>query len=82
MEMVDTTPLVDKVDYGEYFYTIVKALVDRGFTRGKNIYGAPYDFRKGPSKTRRIVEHPNVNTTSLTLARVSFQMRARNGSAV
>lgn len=49
MEWVDSTPILSKYDYGEYYYEIVNALVNRGYVRGKNIFGAPYDFRKGPS---------------------------------
>lgn len=50
LEWVDTTPLVDRVDFGAYFYYIAEALVNRGYARGYTLYGAPYDFRKGPSK--------------------------------
>lgn len=50
MEWVDTTPVVDNYDFGQYFYPIVNSLVNRGYVRGENIFGAPYDFRKGPSK--------------------------------
>lgn len=50
MEMVDSTPIVDNYDYGAYFYYIAAALVKRGYVRGDTIFGAPYDFRKGPSE--------------------------------
>lgn len=33
-----------------YFFTIVQALVDAGYTRGDDVRGAPYDWRKAPSK--------------------------------
>ena len=34
-----------------YFYHIVEHLVNtHGYVRDKNIHGAPYDFRKAPSK--------------------------------
>lgn len=49
MDMVDTTPWVNQFDYGYYFYSIIQALANRGYDRVKNMYGAPYDFRKGPS---------------------------------
>ena len=51
MEMVDSTPIVNNYDYGAYFYYIAAALVKRGYVRGDTLFGAPYDFRKGPSKT-------------------------------
>lgn len=35
---------------GAYFRTISSMLVDYGYVRNKNIRGAPYDFRKAPSK--------------------------------
>lgn len=53
MEWVDTTPVVDRYDYGSYYNVIVNALVNRGYARSKNIFGAPYDFRKGPSETQQ-----------------------------
>lgn len=34
---------------GAYFKDIANVLVDLGYERKKNIHGAPYDFRKGPS---------------------------------
>lgn len=51
MEWVDSTPIIDNLDYGAYFYYIAAALVKRGYVRGDTLFGAPYDFRKGPSKT-------------------------------
>lgn len=35
---------------GAYFKDISNVLVDLGYERKKNIHGAPYDFRKGPSE--------------------------------
>jgi len=35
---------------GAYFKDIANALVDIGYTRNVSIRGAPYDFRKAPSK--------------------------------
>ncbi|XP_011207799.1 phospholipase A2 group XV [Bactrocera dorsalis] len=35
---------------GAYFKDIANVLVDLGYERKKNIHGAPYDFRKGPSE--------------------------------
>lgn len=50
LEWVDTTPIIDRYDFGAYFYHIAYALIDRGYSRGNTLFGAPYDFRKGPSK--------------------------------
>lgn len=50
MEWIDTTYIVQNYDFGAYYTYIVNALVTKGYQRGKNIFGAPYDFRKGPSK--------------------------------
>lgn len=50
MEYVDLSGFTQDYDCGEYYYAIVTALVNRGYERGINIFGAPYDFRKGPSK--------------------------------
>ena len=33
-----------------YFTDIVDGLVKQGYTRNVNVRGAPYDFRKAPSK--------------------------------
>lgn len=35
---------------GAYFKDVANALVHKGYERGVNIRGAPYDFRKAPSK--------------------------------
>lgn len=50
MEFVDPTPIINYIDFGYYFYNIITALTANGYDRQKNIYGAPYDFRKGPSE--------------------------------
>lgn len=34
LEWVDTTPVIDRYDFGAYFYHIAHALSDRGYTRG------------------------------------------------
>ncbi len=34
----------------QYFYSMVQHFVDKGYTRGKDIVGAPYDWRFSPSK--------------------------------
>ena len=36
---------------GLYFGNIADKLVKTGYVRGRNLFGAPYDFRKAASKT-------------------------------
>ncbi|XP_055309524.1 phospholipase A2 group XV-like [Sitodiplosis mosellana] len=52
LEWVDTTPVIDRYDFGAYFYYISEALVNRGYARGYTLFGAPYDFRKGPNENK------------------------------
>lgn len=69
MEYVDTSSITQNLDCGEYFYGIVTALVNRGYERGVNIFGAPYDFRKGPSKCISLflsIAHINCGLNSQT----------------
>ena len=35
-----------------FFDDIANALSKRGYLAGKTVFGAPYDFRKGPSKSQ------------------------------
>ncbi|VDN03691.1 unnamed protein product, partial [Thelazia callipaeda] len=39
-----------KASEGRYFSDIVEALVPLGYRRGKNIVGAPYDWRRAPNE--------------------------------
>lgn len=50
LEWVDTTPVIDRYDFGAYYHYIATALINRGYDRGRTLFGAPFDFRKGPSK--------------------------------
>ncbi|XP_028304581.1 lysosomal phospholipase A and acyltransferase [Gouania willdenowi] len=37
---------------GMYFFSIVQALADCGYTRGDDVRGAPYDWRKAPNENK------------------------------
>ncbi|KAK5971330.1 Phosphatidylcholine-sterol acyltransferase [Trichostrongylus colubriformis] len=39
-----------KASQGLYFYTIVDMMVSWGYKRGKNIIGAPFDWRRSPNE--------------------------------
>ncbi|CAI5439503.1 unnamed protein product [Caenorhabditis angaria] len=39
-----------KASQGRYFFDIVDAMVSWGYKRGKNIVGAPFDWRKSPNE--------------------------------
>ncbi|CAH1400261.1 unnamed protein product [Nezara viridula] len=54
-----------------YLNVLTKAIVDLGYTRSKNLYAAPYDFRKGPSELgnwfeelEELIENAYRNNTS------------------
>lgn len=40
-------PTLKSID-SSYFSNIIEKLTEKGYVRGKSVYGAPYDFRKGP----------------------------------
>ncbi|XP_015921525.1 lysosomal phospholipase A and acyltransferase isoform X1 [Parasteatoda tepidariorum] len=43
-------PFIARFILSAYFVDIADMLVKEGYTRGKNIRGAPYDFRKAPNE--------------------------------
>ena len=43
-----------RVSFTGYYNILVNALIGFGYERGKNLKGAPYDFRKAPSKWIKI----------------------------
>ena len=47
----------------DYFYDMVQWFVDKGYTRGKDIVGAPYDWRYSPSKYLSCSISPSLLTT-------------------
>ena len=49
-----------------YFHDMVQWFVDKGYTRGKDIVGAPYDWRYSPSK----FSQDNVKQAELMVIRV------------
>ncbi|KAK7114986.1 lysosomal phospholipase A and acyltransferase-like [Littorina saxatilis] len=50
VEWLDPDACVQKSSYLSYFYNIVESLVALGYTRDKDIKGAPYDFRRAPNE--------------------------------
>ncbi|XP_006860284.1 PREDICTED: group XV phospholipase A2 [Chrysochloris asiatica] len=39
-----------RITVGSYFHTIVESLVGWGYTRGEDVRGAPYDWRRAPNE--------------------------------
>lgn len=53
-------PSVTKSLAGAYFKDVANALATRGYLRNSTLRGAPYDFRKAPSKfSRGLLFDPN-----------------------
>lgn len=50
MEWIDPSVYTRNYDFGAYFTYIADSLVSNGYVRGRTLFGAPYDFRRGPSK--------------------------------
>lgn len=49
MDTIDKS-IFNGYDYGIYFQYIIASLSALGYDSNRNMYGAPYDFRKGPSR--------------------------------
>ncbi|XP_053740994.1 group XV phospholipase A2 [Synchiropus splendidus] len=58
---------------GMYFFSIVQALVEWGYTRGDDVRGAPYDWRKAPNENKEYF---------LALQRMIEEMAAKAGGPV
>lgn len=58
---------------GSYFKDIGNALSSLGYKRNVSIRGAPYDFRKAPSKSLKIIINRDKKTVSYyTYTRITF----------
>lgn len=65
LEIVDSSIVSHLDTFGHYFNYIVEALVEQGYVRERSIFGAPYDFRKGPSRPFNFVKTCRIVHTSL-----------------
>lgn len=65
LEYLDSSIASHVNKFGVYYFYIVDALVKRGYVRDSSIFGAPYDFRKGPSKKLNFI----LNTLLLNVDR-------------
>lgn len=51
VEWIDPTQSAD----GSYFVNMANALARNGYVRGISLFGAPYDFRKGPNEDTKFI---------------------------
>lgn len=83
MEWIDSTYIIQNHDFGAYYTYIVTALANKGYERGKHIFGAPYDFRKGPSKFKSKKKKKHISSPGMTFFyRINIsisQMKTKNG---
>lgn len=50
MEWIDPSIATRNFDFGAYFTIIAEGLRNNGYENARTLFGAPYDFRRGPSK--------------------------------
>lgn len=53
IETIDSSMGSSFHSFSDYFKFIADALVERGYVRGVSLFGAAYDFRKGPSMNKK-----------------------------
>lgn len=73
-------PSITRSLAGAYFKDIANVLVNRGYRRNVTLRGAPYDFRKSPSKSVIIHSYTYKVTTFFSLFKNEKQTKTSNGS--